>query len=76
MLWGLLANSCCHEVPQTSPAVQSFSFKPLPRIKKLIDTSSFVAVNLYAKSIFGEDATTRELTMVEGSLVTTPRVRL
>jgi len=25
-------------------------------IKKLIDTSSFVAVNLYAKSIFGEDA--------------------
>eukprot|EP00913_Durusdinium_trenchii_P029507 g27659.t1 len=26
-----------------------------PRIKKLIDTSSFVAVNLYAKSIFGED---------------------
>lgn len=26
------------------------------RIKKLIDTSSFVAVNLYAKSIFGEDA--------------------
>merc|ERR1719327_26607 len=25
-------------------------------IKKLIETSSFVAVNLYAKSIFGEDA--------------------
>jgi coatomer subunit beta len=25
-------------------------------VKKLIDTSSFVAVNLYAKSIFGEDA--------------------
>jgi len=25
-------------------------------IQKLIDTSSFVAVNLYAKSIFGEDA--------------------
>merc|ERR1712050_816914 len=25
-------------------------------IKTLIDTSSFVAVNLYAKSIFGEDA--------------------
>merc|ERR1711972_758364 len=25
-------------------------------VQKLIDTSSFVAVNLYAKSIFGEDA--------------------
>merc|ERR1712060_967478 len=25
-------------------------------IKRLIETSSFVAVNLYAKSIFGEDA--------------------
>merc|ERR1719399_225523 len=25
-------------------------------VQKLIDTSNFVAVNLYAKSIFGEDA--------------------
>jgi len=39
----------------TSEDVQEM-FQEAAGIKKLIDTSSFVAVNLYAKSIFGEDA--------------------
>mmetsp|Transcript_31115 Transcript_31115/g.70754 ORF Transcript_31115/g.70754 Transcript_31115/m.70754 type:complete len:1013 (+) Transcript_31115:49-3087(+) len=39
----------------TSEEVQEM-LREAAGIKKLIDTSSFVAVNLYAKSIFGEDA--------------------
>ena len=65
MLWGHLVSSMLVLVVPRSfrkydELAASYYFGVLndsaasSRIKKLIDTSSFVAVNLYAKSIFGE----------------------
>ena len=62
MLWGRLASVAAWAIQAEVAELLSCKRRQTvasqtvawPRIKKLIDTSSFVAVNLYAKSIFGE----------------------